>query len=292
LKKWSKKMLSFCILGPYHQMISIISGVQKMPSVFSQNPILDALTVEAAKLPIFLINLDRSSDRFAAAAEQITAAGLSFERIPAVDGKTLNIHERSFCDQQNAHRVTGREILPGEIGCYLSHRRALAAFLESGAPVGLILEDDVKLSPVSANMIHLLLELDYSNWYVANLGRPAKRYFSPVAGFPDLFRAHYFPVTSSSLLWTREGACRFLAESLPIIRPYDVFLQHWCIRNNFGLAFQHAPFGVTGASSLITESNLDDGAKQFQRQSRNGLRRPVDQIVNLFIAWKNSWRSF
>ncbi|WP_366525747.1 glycosyltransferase family 25 protein, partial [Planktotalea sp.] len=37
----------------------------------------------------------------------------------------------------------GRDVNGGEIGCYFSHIRALENFLETGAPYGFVLEDDM-----------------------------------------------------------------------------------------------------------------------------------------------------
>src|SRR6185503_12685069 len=81
----------------------------------------------------FYINLDRSDARRSQMERELATYGLSerFTRMPGVDGRTL------------APGASKRK--PGEIGCYLSHLRALEAGRAAGGPVH-VLEDDVILS--------------------------------------------------------------------------------------------------------------------------------------------------
>lgn len=74
---------------------------------------------------IFVINLARSTERLANSQRQLAAHGLSFERIDAVDGATLsqaqlNSHYSASLNKQNYHYP----LSVGQIGCYLSHRKA------------------------------------------------------------------------------------------------------------------------------------------------------------------------
>jgi glycosyl transferase, family 25 len=90
----------------------------------------------------FLINLDRSPDRLAAAARQLDDAGLVWSRVRAVDGQSLGPDIWSHVDKRSFERNVGRRISAGEVAIYLSHSLAIAAFQCSSARFGLILEDD------------------------------------------------------------------------------------------------------------------------------------------------------
>ncbi|MCC5780744.1 glycosyltransferase family 25 protein [Nitratireductor sp. B36] len=67
--------------------------------------------------------------------EQLVRQHVDFERIRAVDGRKLDMHQ-----YQNAC------ITPGEIGCFLSHRIAWRTLCNSSDAFALVLEDDVHLS--------------------------------------------------------------------------------------------------------------------------------------------------
>jgi glycosyl transferase family 25 len=77
---------------------------------------------------------------------QFASLGLGFERVDAIDGELLPEEERGkavdgfrwWCSQ-------GYRARAGEIGCALSHRKALAKVVEEGLPCACIMEDDVTL---------------------------------------------------------------------------------------------------------------------------------------------------
>lgn len=81
------------------------------------------------------INLDHAKSRRSALESHLRELGIdsSYQRIPAVLGT-------------EASRTHASSLTPGELGCYLSHLKALAAHLDGGAEAHLhILEDDVCL---------------------------------------------------------------------------------------------------------------------------------------------------
>lgn len=97
--------------------------------------------------PVFVINLDSSPDRMAMMAQRLTEAGIPFRRVPGVLGRDLPEWE-SWVDLERYPALNrAPKPKPGEVGCYLSHLRALETFLASGEPWGVILEDDAEPLP-------------------------------------------------------------------------------------------------------------------------------------------------
>lgn len=96
---------------------------------------------------IYAINLDRSQDRWNRLLSDATELSNTINRIPAVDGSQVPVEDWIDYDQRSFERNNGRTILSGEYGCYRSHLKAISTFLESGNPVGVIIEDDVRLGP-------------------------------------------------------------------------------------------------------------------------------------------------
>ena len=85
-------------------------------------------------LPVFVINLDRRPDRWAAISSNLSALGIVSERIRATD----------------ADQVMGAipdDLSLSQAACRESHFAALDAFLQTDAPAALILEDDAELAP-------------------------------------------------------------------------------------------------------------------------------------------------
>lgn len=237
----------------------------------------------------FLINLDDSTDRLAAADAQLQAAGLPYQRISAFDGRGRDPRSIPEYDEGRTVRFYGRPLTGGEIGCFLSHLSAAQRFLDSGADFGLVLEDDMSLTPETARRLRSLLENlgagAAPDWELVNLGKRAKTICTTVANIDghDLQRAFYFPVTTTALLWTREGARAFLREGGHIWAPVDHFLRHMMCRRGTGLSCAPALIVPTGTDSVIDAEGGQQPArrktakggawfaKEFRRQGANYL---------------------
>ncbi|MET3794136.1 glycosyltransferase family 25 protein [Aquamicrobium terrae] len=94
-------------------------------------------------MKVYYINLDRSPERRAWFTQQAEALGLDLVRVPAVDGRELPAAELDHWRQLSE----GNKVLsPGEIGCYLSHRKAWEAVLAGDEKWAFIAEDDIHFS--------------------------------------------------------------------------------------------------------------------------------------------------
>ena len=91
------------------------------------------------QVPIFLINLDRSAARLRRMTERLEALGLTFERIPAVEGFSLTESEK---ETLNPPRCWRHKRSPSELACYASHLKAIRLVVSRQLPRAIILEDD------------------------------------------------------------------------------------------------------------------------------------------------------
>lgn len=211
--------------------------------------------------PVFLINLAGSDDRLASAQAQLERAEVAFQRIEAVDGRNLAATDFETYDDTAARAFFGRAMASGEVGCYLSHVKAAQAVLDSGAPYGLVLEDDFKASPqtwpVLDDVISQLNTGVLPGWELVNLCRAPRVVTQPIArltthgGAHHLIRAYYFPVLATAILWSRAGAQRFLSEYPQPVGPVDHVYRRMMCDSALGLALDPALFSVTGAESDI-----------------------------------------
>jgi glycosyl transferase family 25 len=92
---------------------------------------------------IYLINLARSGARLKSMSQKFEGMGLQFERIEAVDGRSLSEKERADFARR---RPRLGEWLPGAIGCFLSHYEAWTRIAVGEEEFGVIFEDDLHIS--------------------------------------------------------------------------------------------------------------------------------------------------
>lgn len=117
--------------------------------------------------PVFVINLERDTARLESVRRELGAAGIPFTRIPAVLGAE-RLEEPGLVDLAS-YRARNRADSPrgGELGCHLSHLRVMEAFLATGEPMAVVLEDDAQILPGFAEVVRSLGERD--DWDVAKL---------------------------------------------------------------------------------------------------------------------------
>lgn len=102
-------------------------------------------------MKIFVINLARNPERLERMTKLLAAQGLEFERLNAVDGKTLNNEEIARWSKRQAD---GSFCLsPSEVGCMLSHRHAWEKIAATENGHAVVLEDDIHLSAEAAEFL-------------------------------------------------------------------------------------------------------------------------------------------
>ena len=84
----------------------------------------------------YVINLDRSTERLELISSQLSNQKINVKRIPAIDGIELNIDKEA--DDSMCKSEMGRSIQPGEVGCFLSHIKALETFISSKSDIAAI----------------------------------------------------------------------------------------------------------------------------------------------------------
>lgn len=106
-----------------------------------------------SSMPIYVINLARDAERLRTVSANLLRAGLAFERVDAFDGPTLLPRLRRRFRRDFFSSRLHRTMTPGEIGCILSHLRALRRVLAQRLPYAIILEDDVAFANEFASFV-------------------------------------------------------------------------------------------------------------------------------------------
>ena len=149
--------------------------------------------------------------------------GIAFERISAVDGRKFDVDAHPLYDKKRALRYMGRDLVGGELGCYLSHMKCAQALLGSDAEIAIVLEDDMQCDspfvPSIVEAVQWLQEHGRSDWQVFNFGNQKMKLSSalhPISASAQgavLHAAHYFPMTTTGMVWSRAGAAEFLRQT-------------------------------------------------------------------------------
>lgn len=219
--------------------------------------------------PIFLINLARSKERLTNSTVQFKKQGLDFTRIDAVDGAALKQAEidAHYCPALNLKNYH-YPLSKGQIGCYLSHRKAWQAIVDQKLDYAIIFEDDFNLDTSIHAAIQNINNLNL-DWKLIKLSAYQNR------KRPILFK---FPLEHSQQLVihkklmsgccataiTLDGAKKLLAATEKFGRPVDSDLQH--IWETGVPGFSLLPYPVT----QNTEQESDIGSRST-KVKKSGL---------------------
>ena len=225
---------------------------------------------------IYVINLDRDAERMASIRANLEALSLPFERLPAVMGKDVPEWEKLVDLPAYAWRNRLDTPRAGEVGCYLSHLKAMETFLRTDAPWCVILEDDVEVLPACADVLRSLAEKD--DWDLVKLfnfhsGLPVKK---RALGSAHHLVAHLTRTTSSAAYVVNRRAAETLLKSMrPITEQVDHALDRpW----ENGLRVRGIrPMPVVLAPVAATTSTLD-----YQGRGKQG--RTLSKSLKLFLS--------
>lgn len=244
-------------------------------------------------MKILLINLDRSPERLKRMDTLLTRSGLTFERVPAVDGKLLSDAEKNrWLGGDGSFYPLGL----GEIGCFLSHRACweiAAAGLDSHA---VVIEDDIHIGSGAQKII------GNASWIPADADivklettlRPTYVEKSPAARIDGrvVSRLRGAHTGTAGYIISRKGAGKLLACSTTFSDPVDQFMFNPHLPT-FGtlVTYQLAPALCAqdadlhrGGSDAALRSTLHaerriNRPSGFAKLGRE-LTRPFDQLGN------------
>jgi len=190
---------------------------------------------------LFVINLDRSPERWEHTQSLIKDMYFPVKRVQAVDAKALSKSTiQSVLDEESFYNYRGRMPRLGEIGCSLSHHKALTEFLATDLEYALILEDDLEFSPALIEKILASASQMPHLWDVLALqlnhrGLPSKQALLDEASSSYLVEYYGHIVEAGAYLVNRKAAHLYLAKFFPITLPFDYyFTREW----EFGLKFR------------------------------------------------------
>jgi glycosyl transferase family 25 len=240
------------------------------------------VSLTRADIGTWLINLPRATERRARMEAQLSAMGLDYVLFDGVDGRAREAELLRTVDVRAFERNMGRRILIGGIGCYNSHLGVWRAFLASGKPVALVLEDDVVFHDDFLDAVDIALRAA-AHWDFLKLNRIRAKLPIPQGRIgPYTLNAYLGPATGTgAYLINRRTAERLLPRMLPVTRAIDHEINRF-FRHDFRLlGLEPFPSHVDdGNVSLITGTGFAD-LKKFPTLWR---------LPNLWLRASNYFR--
>ena len=178
---------------------------------------------------IFVINLARSPDRRRFIADRLGRLGLEHEFFPAADGATLTEADLVNYDRKARLKAFGCDLLPNELGCYLSHYRIYQKIVAENIPRALILEDDVEIADDLPAILEALAEAPV-DWELIRFSGLRARKGRKIEDILEGYRVvRLLDVASGAqaYLLNRQGAEKLAAYGKNIIRQVDVMLDRY-----------------------------------------------------------------
>lgn len=187
--------------------------------------------------------------------------GFPYERVVGLEGSTM-APDVSVIDPAHYARCHGRKVRPGEIGCYVSHIRALEQFLLSGADYGVIMEDDAKPLPGLRPLLErVLADETLQNWDFLKLQsrRKERHWLCESVSDDQSFGIYYTRSTgATAYMVNRKAAQAMIDKLLPMEVPWD----HAFDRPGYlGLTFRMvypAPVAIAGIGDSTIETSRPD----------------------------------
>ena len=231
----------------------------------------------------YVINLDSAAERWAHMQEAFAGTPFQVERVPAVSGKDLQLPIPEF-DEEKFRRFHGRGTNIFEVACYLSHLKAMRAFLATGESHALICEDDLHPTPDAARVIARLMETSRF-WNIARVtglsaGTPWK-----IASLGDGYALNVQVGRlkgCGAYIVDRKAAATLVEGLLPMWLPWD----HAADREwPFGLgAVSVSPFPISQTEEVFSSAIQGNAQPRLPTKQRWRSTYPY-QIANEVSRW-------
>ncbi len=250
---------------------------------------------------VFIINLERSAERWAQIKKHFDAASIPVTRVQAYDARAdwhdvltargLNLSNGPDGVGINPYR--GRMVALAEEACFASHMKALHDFVESEHTHALILEDDVYPLRDMATELSLLMKtrLRYDMIRLEGSRYKGARLAVALQDLPEAqLVASFAPCPGAgAYLVTVAGARKILSRAPHILMPVDDYLVNPGLTGCKTLNVAPWLFSQKGADSVISTVT---GVKRYKvkRNLLGFVRQLVARLHLRFLLWRQAAR--
>lgn len=235
------------------------------------------------KIEGFIITLERAIERRPQVERIKAASPVHCNEIQAIDGRELPDADRKKYVRRGLFKPRYPFTLrPGEIGVFLSHRKAWREIVDRGLDAGLIIEDDIELH---GNVFLTGFSLAASNvkqgrvfkFGIKNPGPISSNGSDPAIA---LRAPRVVPLGATAQLVSREAAERLLSCTEQFDRPVDTFMQLSWVTGIEYLSVE--PSGITEVSARLGGSTIQVKQRSLGETAYRNIARPIYR-TNIWI---------
>ena len=246
---------------------------------------------------IFVINLDRSPQRWKYVLPSIRQLEWPYSRVSGVDGSALCKEDmKDIVDLSAYTSFMGRPPEKGTVGCSLSHMKAWQAFLNSPFEYALIFEDDVSFDPSLLRQIVKEVLAVPDKWDLVNFENLHRSLHLPLASLTQGHELVSFltPVTHAGCyLINRTAARRLLAKALPIKLPVDhYFSREWEIGLKFTGVLPNVVNQTHGTSQIVGTPRIGDNTLVWYKSAWTNIKRAAFRTQSDILRFVRTFKMY
>lgn len=196
---------------------------------------------ETAPPLILIISLAESCERRDYLTSQLHDLGIAYHIIDAVDGRAFDVTNHPNYDRRKRLNYFGKDLLGAELGCLLSHKKAMEYIVDHHLPAAMIFEDDtviengpefLKLLAVLPNPVSGERSKPFPRPDLVRLIGKKKIYQSPykilsqLTPHTQLARTQGIPGSANAYFLSNCGAQKLLPFLSKPYLPVDILMGH------------------------------------------------------------------
>ncbi|MDF1693804.1 MAG: glycosyltransferase family 25 protein [Zhongshania sp.] len=202
----------------------------------------------------WVISLNPASENAQKLMADLNGQGIDAEIFPAIDGRVgtpaLEGGEQILGNLAMVRH--GKHLTASELGCYLSHLRAVKAAYRNGHEYVCVIEDDVVIENLFGDVYRAVLDKDLDMVRLMSLRIRKRTIIEPLVGEHNLVRPERGGLGTQAYVLNRVGMKKFIDYAQNIYEPVDKVFDHFFLFDlNVFAVEPHVAYELVHETSVV-----------------------------------------